>query len=73
MFLTMYNVIGFVIYKQNCLRTFLFKCSYIEVIFIRRHNNTMKSIREKLNFDPEFQNFILQKPTLSQESLNAYK
>lgn len=32
----------------------------------------MKSIREKLNFDPEFQNFILQKPTLSQESLNAY-
>ena len=68
----MYNVIGFVIYKQNCLRTFLFKCSYIEVIFIRRHNNTMKSIREKLNFDPEFQNFILQKPTLSQESLNAY-
>lgn len=32
----------------------------------------MKSIREKLNFDHEFQNFILQKPTLSQESLNAY-
>ena len=27
----------------------------------------MKSIREKLNFDPEFQNFMLQKPTLSQE------
>ena len=32
----------------------------------------MKSIRQELNFDPEFQNFLLQKPALSQDSLNTY-
>ena len=50
----------------------VFRCSMIEVILYGGHSILMKMKRDEILNDPEFQNFMLQKPSLAQYSLDSY-